>query len=219
MALGLAARMVPLALFMLVNAAIVAGIAARSERDLTGRGAKALLLVLLAGALSSSCGLTSKQVVLVAAPTHTSLLFNGGVVTTILDFDLATVSEWRDHRASLHDVTELSVMGDFSNPTGPFSAVPATDVQLWVEDKGVPLTGRVSGTQVWGPLHLEPDETHRVGWNEGAAKFNASREVLRQKLKGNGVFTLVAVSVVPPGTFTGGAAVENFRLGATLQIK
>ncbi len=35
---GLALRMVPLALFMLLNAAIVAGIAARSERDLTGAG-------------------------------------------------------------------------------------------------------------------------------------------------------------------------------------
>ena len=33
---GLAVRMVPLALFMLLNAAIVAGIAARSERDLRG---------------------------------------------------------------------------------------------------------------------------------------------------------------------------------------
>ena len=33
---GLAVRMLPLALFMLLNAAIVAGIAARSERDLTG---------------------------------------------------------------------------------------------------------------------------------------------------------------------------------------
>ena len=32
----LAARMVPLALLMLLNAAIVAGIAARSERDLSG---------------------------------------------------------------------------------------------------------------------------------------------------------------------------------------
>jgi hypothetical protein len=36
MAFGLALRMTPLALFMLLNAAIVAGIAARSERDLTG---------------------------------------------------------------------------------------------------------------------------------------------------------------------------------------
>jgi hypothetical protein len=33
---GLAVRMVPLALFMLLNAAIIAGIAARSQRDLSG---------------------------------------------------------------------------------------------------------------------------------------------------------------------------------------
>jgi hypothetical protein len=36
MAAGLAVRMIPLALFMLLNAAIVRGIAARSERDLQG---------------------------------------------------------------------------------------------------------------------------------------------------------------------------------------
>ena len=33
---GLAVRMLPLALFMLLNAAIIAGIAARSERDIRG---------------------------------------------------------------------------------------------------------------------------------------------------------------------------------------
>jgi hypothetical protein len=37
MAAGLSVRMVPLALFMLLNAAIVRGIAARSERDLAAR--------------------------------------------------------------------------------------------------------------------------------------------------------------------------------------
>jgi len=36
MAAGLAARMIPLALFMLLNAVIIRGIAARSERDLHG---------------------------------------------------------------------------------------------------------------------------------------------------------------------------------------
>ena len=36
LAAGLAVRMVPLALFMLLNAAIVAGMAARSERNLAG---------------------------------------------------------------------------------------------------------------------------------------------------------------------------------------
>ena len=38
MAAGLAVRMIPLALFMLLNAAIIRGIAARSERDLHGVG-------------------------------------------------------------------------------------------------------------------------------------------------------------------------------------
>ena len=41
MAAGLAVRMVPLALFMLLNAAIVRGIAARSERDLARNGRRA----------------------------------------------------------------------------------------------------------------------------------------------------------------------------------
>lgn len=36
LAAGLAIRMAPLALFMLLNAAIIAGIAARSERDVRG---------------------------------------------------------------------------------------------------------------------------------------------------------------------------------------
>ncbi len=39
MAAGLAVRMLPLALFMLLNALIIASIAARSERDLTSAGA------------------------------------------------------------------------------------------------------------------------------------------------------------------------------------
>ena len=40
MAAGLAIRMLPLALFMLLNAAILAGIAARSERDVRGMASR-----------------------------------------------------------------------------------------------------------------------------------------------------------------------------------
>ena len=57
MAAGLAVRMVPLLLFMLLNALIVASIAARSERDLKGGTPRALLLLVLTGMLSSGCGL------------------------------------------------------------------------------------------------------------------------------------------------------------------
>src|SRR5215510_3176309 len=85
-ALGLAARLGLLALFMLLNAAIVRGIAARSERDLARLAARTGVLVLLAAMLANGCMLTSRQVTLVAAPTGTSQLFSGGVGTTILSF-------------------------------------------------------------------------------------------------------------------------------------
>ena len=51
MAAGLAVRMVPLALFMVLNAAIIGGIASRSERDLASRGARVGVLMLLCALL------------------------------------------------------------------------------------------------------------------------------------------------------------------------
>jgi hypothetical protein len=55
MAAGLAIRMAPLALFMLLNAAIIVGIAARSERDVRGAATRvSVLLPLIALAGSSA---------------------------------------------------------------------------------------------------------------------------------------------------------------------
>ena len=221
LAAGLAVRMLPLALFMLLNAAIVAGIAARSERDLTGRGTKAVVLVLLAGVmLSSGCALSSRQRVLVTPPTSTLVLFNGGlVVYTLLTFDLRTVPEWRDHRAKLSDVTDITLMGDFRNPGDPQLTVPAADVQIWLYPDG---DGAIlppgPATQVWKPLHLEADEAHRVDWDEGARRFLAARADLRREILGDGRFSLAVVSV-PTLIGTGGATFENFRLGAVLEVR
>lgn len=117
MAAGLAIRMAPLALFMLLNAAIIAGIAARSERDVRGVASRAsLLLVLLAPLLLSGCILTSRQVVLVAAPTETTYFFNTGVRTILYTFDLYSSPAWREHRLRLSDVTDLTFMGTFTSP-------------------------------------------------------------------------------------------------------
>jgi hypothetical protein len=221
LAAGLAVRMLPLALFMLLNAAIVAGIAARSERDLTGRGAKAVVLVLLASVvLSSGCALSSRQRVLVAPPTSTLQLFNGGLrVYTLLTFDLQTVPEWRDHRGKLADVTELTLMGDFRNPGEPQLTVPAADVQIWLYPDGDgSILPAGPATQVWKPLHLEADEAHRVDWSEGSRRLLATRVDLRRELLGDGRFSLAVVSV-PTLIGTGGATFENLRLGAVLEVR
>jgi len=214
LAAGLAVRMVPLALFMLLNAAIIAGIAARSERDLTGRGTRALLLVMLAAALSSGCALTSRQRVLVAAPTRELLQFSGGVLTMLLEFDLATAPEWRDHRSSLHDVTDLSLMGDFSNPSGIGLAVPAADVTIWVNATGPSFPPQ---TQVWGRSTSRP--TRRTAWTGTRARGGSmpTRTPCAARSWATG---RSRSRWSPPCTRHGGwAAVDNFRLGATLQVK
>src|SRR5262249_42981110 len=78
LAAGLAVRMIPLALFMLLNAAIVRGIAARSERDLSRTATRLGLLCIASALLGSGCSLASRQAVFVAAPLQTLQIFNGG---------------------------------------------------------------------------------------------------------------------------------------------
>ena len=171
--------------------------------------------------MSSGCALSSRQRVLVAAPSSTLQLLNGGqVVYTLLTFDLSTVPEWREHRGRLAGVTELTLMGDFQNPAAPppFTE-PSADVQIWLYPDG---TGAVlppgPAVQVWEPLHLEVDQAHRVDWNEGERRLLATRGDLRREILGDGLFSLAVVSV-PTLTGAPGATFTNFRLGAVLEIR
>jgi hypothetical protein len=104
MAAGLAVRMIPLALFMLLNAAIVRGIAARAERDLSRTVTKTVLLALVTLA-PSGCRLMSRQEVFVGSPTQVSQFFNGGIERTECMFDLATSPQWVDGKFTLYTVT------------------------------------------------------------------------------------------------------------------
>lgn len=216
MAAGLAVRMVPLALFMLLNAFILASIAARSERDLKTGVSKPLVLVLLAGLLSSGCGLTSKQVVLVAAPTGVTELFNGGDSYTFLEYDLATVKDWSEHRGDIADVTDLSLMGEFDDPSdGPF--VPAAPADVEIALNATPSLA-LGAPPLWAGPHLEPGTKARVLWDEGHRRLIRGAPALVGELRGDGKFTLVVRGVAPPAA-AANVVVTNFRLGAVLQVK
>jgi hypothetical protein len=217
MAAGLAVRMLPLALFMLLNAAIVASIAARSERDLRGTPPQALLLLVLPLlVLSSGCGLTSRQVVLLTAPTSVLEFSNGGDIYTLLTFDLTQVRDWNEHRGKFSEVSELSLMGDFANPTdGPFQPTSALDVEIGLSSG---LTGVGTEPTVWAGPHLEPGARMKVAWDEGARRLVPAAAALRNELRTDGQFTLVVRSVAPPAT-QALATVSDFHLGAVLQVK
>ena len=220
LALGLGARLVLLGLFMLLNAAIVRGMAARSERDLSRTATRVSTLVLLAAVLSSGCILTSRQVVIVAEPRGVTQLLGGTTATSIYRFDLTTLPAWNDHRGKIVRVTDVALMGDFSNPTGPIGPGAPVDVAVAVSPAPIAFPGVPSGSepQVWGPLHLDVDARHRVSWNEGAARIVGHAQALQGEMAGDGQFDLLVVSrLTRPGI--GIASVDNFRIGAVLEVK
>jgi hypothetical protein len=221
MAAGLAIRMAPLALFMLLNAAIVAGIAARSERDLRGAASRALLVaLLLALPLLSGCNFGSRQVVLLARPITEGVYTNAAGVRTILyQFDLSTSPTWARHRGKLVDVTEVTFVGLFTNPLQGPAPGPLLSVTISMDALVPgPLPPQALWWLVWGPLPIEYPETRRVGWEEGTRLFGSNASLLRSEVMGDGRFAL-AISSEFSDPAQGGVDVTDFHLGAVLQVR
>lgn len=216
MAAGLAVRMAPLALFMLLNAAIVAGMAARSERDFARPVARLVLPLLLAGMLSQGCILDSRQVVIAAAPTAVQEHFSGGVRTLLLSFDLSGSPDWGRYRSKLARVTDLTLLGSFANPVGAPGPGPHLDVTIGVTPDPDPAPG--SERVVWGPLRVEYGATRRVEWEEGARLFGPDAGLLRAQVAGDGRFGLVVRSSWSQPAL-GGVALTDFRVGALFETK
>src|SRR5262245_38294691 len=210
MAAGLAVRMIPLALFMLLNAAIIGGIAARSERDLGRTAPRVGGLLCLCALLGYGCKLTTRQEVFVAAPKQTFLLFNGGKEEVYCDFDLSTSAQWLDQRGDITRVNDLAITGDFQNHTGGFGGLPVPlDVKIAASPDPFPPSdpGRVT----WGPIRIDTTSTRRVEWEEGTRLMLADHSALEHEIRGDGKFTLRTIST-PQITLNGTVGVENLRL-------
>ncbi len=217
MAAGLVVRMAPLALFMLLNAAIVAGIAARSERDVRGVASKLpLVLLVLAATLSSGCILTSRQVVMVAEPVGVTQYFNVGVRALVYEFNLANSAAWRDHRGELSGVTDLTILGGFSYPPGTAFPGPTLNVTIITSEDPIPKS--VLEPAGWGPVRLDTGQSHRVEWSEGQRLFTSDPRTLRRQVTGDGRFSLVVQSYWSAPNL-GGVEVSDFHLGAVLHTK
>lgn len=217
MAAGLAVRMVPLALFMLLNAAIIRGIAARSERDLARTATRASALLVLCAVLGSGCILSSRQETFMAAPSKKLIFFNGGMYREFT-FDLTTSPQWRDQRSRIVSVRDLAIVGDFSNATGSiFGGDPEPiDVRIDVASDTLPALG--VGTDVWGPIHVAIGERRRIDWSAGEQLVIAGAPALEREIRGDGLFTLFTITTTAIPT-VGGVDVENLRLAAVFELK
>ena len=114
--------------------------------------------------------------------------------------DLNTIGDYADHKDDLKDLTDVAILGDVTAST-------ALDVEFWVTPG---LTTYLLATEVrsngillWGPLGVPAQQTLRLDWNGSAGRFtDGGREALLGYVKGDGKFTVYALSSSPSFDFS-----------------
>src|SRR5262245_11611289 len=218
LAAGLAVRMLPLALFMLLNSAIVRGIASRSERDLSRTATRVSLLLLLAAPLGSGCILSSRQEVFVVAPTDVFFFFSGGRNEIVFTFDLSTSPQWADHHADIAGVSDLAILGGFFNDTEGGADLLGSPLDVKVALAPTRLSTLEATPVVWGPLHLGKRETKRLDWSAGQRLMLGQASALGDEIRGDGKFTLFTVTATEFPVLSG-VDITGLRLAAVLELK
>lgn len=151
-----------------------------------------LPVMALAGLISAGCFLVTGQFTV-------TYVFNDPINITSPTalagqrIDLSTEDEYNDNKDKLKDVSDIAILGNFTNLTGN-----ATAVEVWmIAAPGSPLTTdaavRAAGQKVWGPINLAPNATVNVGWDQSAALFTG-RQALIDQVKGDGDFALYALA-------------------------
>jgi hypothetical protein len=134
------------------------------------------------------------------------------------DIDLNNESDYRDNKDKLKDVTDVAVLGRFTN-----NSSSATTVEVWIipTPPGTPYTTEAQveaapgAKPLWGPFTLAGNETKVIGWDESAALINkAGLDELLAQAKGDGVFSAYALGGGGYNfTITKGAVVVTISAG------
>ncbi len=153
----------------------------------------ALGLALGLGLMSAGCILTSGQIQInFDLPSFTANSATGIAGTTI---DLNTEKEYQDNKDKLKDLSDLAILGKFTNN----SASPV-NVEVWMTTTPsthlteTALMADPTRVKVWGPFQVAGSTTKTIDWNASAQLFTvAGKAALLGEAKGDGNFTLYAV--------------------------
>jgi hypothetical protein len=113
--------------------------------------------------------------------------------------DLSTVKDYQDNKDKLKDITDIAVVGTFTNQAGTGGGV-----EVWITpdatNLGDPAAITAGATKLWGPGAIgATGSSVTIGWDESAKLFNpAGKAILLQEAKGDGQFTLYAIGT--PGS-------------------
>jgi hypothetical protein len=154
----------------------------------------------LAALFAAGCILLSGQFI-VSYDLPTPLAISQAYVE-YANVDLNTVGTYKDHKSDLKDLSDVAILGQFTN-TG---SAPVK-VQVWMTSNSTyyhteeDIYADPTAVEVWGPLQLAAGETKQIGWDQSAALFKTGKAALMAQIKGDGVFSLYAVAPSPSYTF------------------
>jgi hypothetical protein len=152
-----------------------------------------LALVALVALGATGCFLTSAQI-LVHFSLGDSFTIAGADGFERIAVDLNTVSEYKDNKDKLKNISDFALVGTLINTDGPGGGV-----EVWISPDNTnfttPAAIRAGATKLWGPGTIgPPPATRAIGWDDSAALFTAAgKKILLAEAKGDGEFTLYTI--------------------------
>ena len=153
-------------------------------------------LVALIALGATGCFLTSAQILVhydFPSPYNTFTI-DGADGFEVVPVDLNTVSDYKDNKDKLKDISDLAVIGKFTNTAGPGGSVL---VYISAGDPSFTTAAqiRAGATKLWGPGTIgAAPATRTITWDDSAALFTAAgKAILLNEAKGDGKFTLYTV--------------------------
>lgn len=162
-------------------------------------GRKLVPGLMVVALLAAGCLISGQFLVTFNFPNPISVTTGGVDGVTV---DLNTNEDYADHKDKLKGLADIAILGTFAN-TGAGDIA----VEVWMTDETspaltTPAAVMAAGTRVWGPFNLAAGATRTVTWDESAALFGAGKAALLAQIKGDGVFTLYALTQAGTYSFT-----------------
>ena len=167
-----------------------------------------LFLGLGLGLIASGCILTSGQIQIDFDLPDRTITSTGLVAMPVT---LSTEEEYTDNKDKLKSMSDLAILGKFTNNTAN-----ALQVEVWMTPSVTNHTTETAlkldptAVKIWGQFSLAANQTKQIDWNESANLFTkAGKDALLKEAKdGDGDFSLYAIGSSGTYDFT----VENGSL-------
>ena len=138
---------------------------------------------------------------------------NSALPVTGMYVDLPSDGTYRDHKSEIKSLEDVALVGSVHNPGAVGLSVV---VYLMDGNSGLKTVNEITqqGTRVWGPLSVAAGATEVIDWNRSSKLFGSGKDALLDQAKGDGQFTLYAVSDGSPFQFDFHDAVFIAVIGA-----